>query len=132
MSIADWDNFVTYEMHQSHHRVVYRKLVYPGKTKEKLQSLEKFLKAVKGKQYSLKLGKFVKRNDLNDFDENIKEDKTFFCSELVASIYKNLGLLPRERAASNYWPVDFSQKSKLKLLDGAYLEQEKLIEFYDL
>lgn len=130
MSIVDWDNFVTYQTYQYHHRVVYRKLVYPGKTKEKLQALEKFLQAAKGKRYSLKLGKFVKRNDLTDFDENIKEGKTFFCSELVAAIYKNLGILSKERAASNYWPVDFSEKTKLRMLNGAYLEQEKLLEFY--
>ena len=99
---------------------------------EKLIKLEKFIQAAKGKSYSLKLGKFVKKTDSTDYDENIKDSKTYFCSEIAASIFKNLGLLPSNRAACNYWPVDFSSKSKMKLLEGAYLEPEKLIEFYDI
>lgn len=32
------------------------------------------------------------------------ENKTFFCSELVAAAYKVLGILPNEVAASQYYP----------------------------
>ena len=32
------------------------------------------------------------------------ENRTFFCSELVAAAYKVLGILPGELAASQYYP----------------------------
>ena len=56
--------------------------------------LEEFIKVAKNKRYSLAATKLLRTKCNNDSDINIKEDKTYFCSELVASIYKNLGLLP--------------------------------------
>ena len=57
----------------------------------------------------------------------IDEDRTFFCSELVAKGYKILGLLdPNEEKPSNYYyPSSFSSKSNfLKLVKGVQLGQE--------
>lgn len=48
------------------------------------------------------------RKKYEDDAENIKFDKTYFCSELVASAYKCLGILPKEIAACQYWPGTFS------------------------
>jgi len=56
--------------------------------------------------------------------ENITDDKSYFCSELVASAYKCLGLLPKEISASQYWPGNFSTKSGLQLLGDSMLEDE--------
>jgi len=61
--------------------------------------------------------------------ENISTDKGFFCSELVASAYKCLGLLPKQIASSHYWPGSFSAENNLTLLDGARLSDELLIDF---
>ena len=85
----------------------------------------------KNKRYSLAATKLLRKRCANDSDINIREDKTYFCSELVASIFKNFGLLPPEISASQYWPANFSSRCEppLKLLDGAYLEEEKLLEF---
>ncbi len=61
--------------------------------------------------------------------ENITDDKSYFCSELVASAYKCLGILPKGMAASQYWPGNFSNRGGLQLLEGAILEDEQQIEF---
>ena len=37
------------------------------------------------------------------------DPRGFFCSELVADAYQALGVLPPERPASGYWPVDFGE-----------------------
>ncbi len=72
----------------------------------------------------------------NDWDQanKIKESKSFFCSELVATALKRLGLLDPIRAASKYWPGEFSQESsgsngEVKLLNGARFGDEQVIEF---
>jgi len=35
------------------------------------------------------------------------EDRTFFCSELVAACYKKIGLLPKDISAARYLPGKF-------------------------
>ena len=55
----------------------------------------------------------------------------FFCSELVAHCYQELGVLQSERPASGYWPVDFGETAgkKLPLSGGVALGEELPIEF---
>jgi len=50
-------------------------------------------------KYKLNPAKIFRKKCDNDAD-NIKEDKSYFCSELVASAYKCLGILPRDISAS--------------------------------
>ena len=39
--------------------------------------------------------------------DELDEDKTFFCSELVAACYKRIGILPEEISAATYWPGSY-------------------------
>lgn len=64
-----------------------------------MASLESFIRTVIGKKYRLNPTKIFRRKYEKDSD-NIKHDKSYFCSELVASAYKRLGLLPKDIAAS--------------------------------
>jgi len=59
-----------------------------------------------------------------------EEKRTFFCSELVARLYKELGLLNEDKASTRYYPVDFSEKGSLKFeKKDIYLHPERLIAF---
>lgn len=100
VDIIDWDRFVEYKCHMGFERVVYRRLAGFKRSKEKLIKLEKFIKVALKKRYSLAASKLLRKKCNNDSDLTIKDDKTYFCSELAASIYKNLGLLPAEISAS--------------------------------
>jgi cell wall-associated NlpC family hydrolase len=59
------------------------------------------------------------------------DNSGFFCSELVAHCYQALGVLPTERPASGFWPVDFGEaaRNRLRLSDGASFGDEIPIEF---
>lgn len=59
------------------------------------------------KRYKFNVSKLLRKKSTNDFNENLKHTKSFFCSELVASVYKNLGLFDHEISASQYWPANF-------------------------
>ena len=74
-----------------------------------MQKLEQFIKTVIGKKYKLNATKILRKKYDKD-SENINDDKSYFCSELVASAYKCLGLLPKDISASQYWPGNFSNK----------------------
>ena len=73
-----------------------------------------------GKQYSLKLFSLAKE----------QQEKTFFCSQLVAACYMALGVMDANRKSHEFWPGDFSQENKLNLKD-CVLGDECLINFTD-
>jgi len=56
------------------------------------------------------------------------EDRTFFCSELVAKMYKVLGILDSEEPSSSFFPGNFSAKKKLPLKPGSQLGPEYFIK----
>lgn len=64
-----------------------------------MQKLENFIKTVIGMKYKLNATKIFRKRCENDA-ENIRDDKSYFCSELVASAYKCLGILPKDISAS--------------------------------
>ena len=59
------------------------------------------------------------------------DQRDFFCSELIAKAYKEVGLLSSEDASHTFMPADFSNESKrLKQLEtGARLGEEMMIRF---
>lgn len=59
----------------------------------------------------------------------IQEDKSFFCSELIASVYQHLNLLKPDLPASQYLPKSFSSDDQLPFLKGAKFGLEYDIEF---
>ena len=63
---------------------------------------------------------------------NCELPKGFFCSELAAHAYKALGVLPAERPACGYWPVDFGEAAcgQLPLMAGASLGPELPIDWH--
>ena len=63
-------------------------------------------------------------------DKIIDDDRTFFCSELVAKAFKVLKIIENDdTACSSYMPGSFSSKgdSVLKLTSGTSIEPEMLI-----
>lgn len=99
--------------HKIYKKIVYRKLRF-SRSFDNMQRLERFIKTVIGMKYKLNPTKIFRRKCENDA-ENIHGEKTYFCSELVASAYKCMGILPKEISASQYWPGSFSNSGKLDL-----------------
>jgi hypothetical protein len=58
--------------------------------------------------------------------------KNYFCSELVASCYKAMDLLPESPSASTYFPVNFSAASSKLRMQHATLGKEIKLEFHAL
>lgn len=85
-----------------------------------------FLEENVGKKYELTTGKLFGKNYRAPESGKDSYD-SFFCSELVAAAYKELGMLPPDKASGQYWPVSFAQEKNLQLLKGAKLGIEMLI-----
>ncbi|OMJ70745.1 hypothetical protein SteCoe_31194 [Stentor coeruleus] len=120
VQILLWSDFIRFNWHLLYTRLVYRKLEIK-RTDEMLEKLEKFLENVEGKRYSLNPTKIFKKRSPG-------EEENFFCSELVASAYKAIGVLSEDEKSSSYLPLHFSSKKQIPLIDSN-LSQEYLIDF---
>lgn len=131
VSVCDWDRFMRMKWFNLYNKVEFRKLYYP-RSQKFIDVLEDFVKQSIGKKFKINPTKIFRKKCSNDTALTIKGEKTYFCSELVACAYKRLGILDQEIAASQYWPGDFSAEDhskQVKLLDGARLSEEYLMEF---
>ncbi len=90
--------------HKLYKKLIFRKLEIK-RTDVMIENLEKFVKSVIGKKFSVSIKKlFKKKSDPTENETENYEKRTFFCSELVATAYKYLGLLPKEISATQYFP----------------------------
>jgi len=63
-------------------------------------------------------------------EKDTGQKNTYFCSELVASIYKILEILPEEKAAERFIPGSFEGPlANTNFINGASLDHELLIDF---
>lgn len=91
------------------------------------ESSHSFAKQVIGKKYEITPMKLLKRFSV--VNQQIDENRTFFCSELVAAVYKQIGLVDEQKAATQYWPGSFSVEENIPLLQGAKFSMEYVIDF---
>ena len=123
VTVTPWNQFVANGWHLFSERIVYRKLECE-RTEDCLLKLDEFVGKVKGKTYKLWSNKLI----INKIQAKPGDEENFFCSELLASAYKALGLLPETKPSSYYLPGHFSQDQDLQLI-GAKLSPEQVIDF---
>jgi hypothetical protein len=122
VDLCYWDDFLAYAWGQSYSKMVFRKLILdnPEPLNDKLDD---FIRTSLGKKFGIGAKKLLSR-----FTKWKTEEETFFCSELVARAYQELGILSSTKPASSYWPGDFSEKSKIPLKSSRLL-LEQMIDF---
>lgn len=108
VTITSMEDFIKENWSLSYKRIVYRELKI-NRNRDFINSLESlikvnFKKQVVGKGYAINPFRLFQKYSSNDSPSNLKENSSFFCSELIASIYKRLGLLQNEISSSQYWP----------------------------
>ena len=99
-------------------------------TETDYQKIEGYVAKTLGKGFEISVGKlFIFQSSLNRNQEE-EDKKTYFCSELVARLYKELGLLDEEKASTRYFPVDFSDKTKMLFKrDNVTFDHERVLAF---
>ena len=65
----------------------------------------------------------------NERHNNWDKSKGFFCSQLVAAAYLNMGILSYEKATANYLPGKFAQTNALPFINGFNLGPEFITDF---
>ncbi|CAD8048153.1 unnamed protein product [Paramecium sonneborni] len=128
VGIFNWDSMVNNLWYELYSMVVYRQLQLI-RNENFLQQIEKFVKENVGRQYNLSFTKLLQDKSTIITSQNQNEDPTYFCSQLIAKLYKQIGLLNQDKSANQYWPGSFSnERADIQLSDGS-LSDEYLIGF---
>ncbi|CAD8098654.1 unnamed protein product [Paramecium sonneborni] len=128
-----WDYLKQQDWYKFYEKICIRKLNFDKKNDIKVQdNFMEFIEENMGNDYSLNIGKFFKftstiKKPTNG--EKVEKKRSFFCSELVAKAYKEMGLLDQVKSSTQYYPNDFTTDKQLKLLQGASLSPEYLVFF---
>ena len=119
VSLTYWDKLFRKDWKKIYSEIWYRKLDVE-RNNEMIDKLQKFVNEAKGKAYSLGFNKGKKK---------VKPgaEETFFCSELIASAYKVLGVLEEDLPSFRFYPSHFVGDEKLQMIRGR-LEEEKKID----
>jgi hypothetical protein len=98
---------VRYRWYETISRIAWRRLNI-DRNQNELRIMEDFIMKNLNKKFDLNFDKMFKFTSNIYKTEEEEKTRTYFCSELVAAFYKKLGLLPAEKATTQYWPVTFS------------------------
>jgi len=128
VAVYSWKSFIKHKSFQYYDKTVYRPLIF-SRTYEILLQVQEFQKKVIGMRYKLNPLRLLQKYSDNDSVRFVSEKNGYFCSELIAAIYKVIGLLPRHIKSSQYFPGSFSAESNLELQNNAEFGDEYLIEF---
>lgn len=123
VACLEWDYFIKMNWNSLYSRLVYRSL-NTNRTPDMIDSLKRFVKNVNGKKFGINPKKLIGKSS----EVQPGTETNFFCSELVASAYKAMGVFPNNVKSSKFWPSDFINDEKLPFI-SASLGQEMLIDF---
>lgn len=105
--MESWDNIRKYiGQDLEYEKVVFRHLEFE-RTDSIMIKLEAFLTEVIGTKYGLNPLDLVITKDDDVAGQN-GDDRTFFCSQLVAQCLKQLELINNNSSSSKFLPVHFS------------------------
>ena len=71
-----------------------------------------FITKAEGKKFNGSILKILQKKETN-------ENNGYFCSELVASAYKNVGILPADIRESDYWPGNFADERPAHFINAS-------------
>jgi len=118
VSISKWSSVRPY-IGEFYEHIILRHLDF-SRDDEMIDKLEVFLKEAVGLKYGIGKKLLFSRPSIKpNKGQFIDEDRTFFCSELVAKAYKILGISVDDRASNAFFPSHFSSKGDIKLVKGA-------------
>eukprot|EP00826_Nyctotherus_ovalis_P059507 TRINITY_DN8282_c0_g1_i19.p1 TRINITY_DN8282_c0_g1~~TRINITY_DN8282_c0_g1_i19.p1 ORF type:complete len:184 (-),score=55.26 TRINITY_DN8282_c0_g1_i19:137-688(-) len=122
-----WTNFTRFHWNMDYEQMIYRRL-HCRRPPEMMEDLEKFIKIILKKKHTMSICKLCKCKNVKE--EPVKKNG-YFCSELVASVFKRMKVMPDNKLSSRFYPGTFESPSEsLEFINGAYLDDEKLIDFY--
>ena len=123
-----WRNFLKYKWYQQYPKVAMRSLIIPDINLRKIitKQLSEFVKTVVNRQYGWSPIQLMRKTS----NVSLYDDKrTFFCSELIAKALKEVSLLRKDYASSQYFPSHFQETKHLKLLKGCSFSSEMIVEW---
>lgn len=127
VGLVAWDEFVNREWHLIYSNLALRRVTFE-RSQEQITALQEWAITVLGKPYGLTWGKLMQRNSVSAGGD--VHDGSFFCSELIAEALKVLGVLPRGKSSTQFWPSSFEVGVEtLECNPGCSFDEELELDF---
>lgn len=129
-----WNYFMAQHWQTLYPELALRR-VHFDRTHDRLFALQEFCNKVVGKPYGLDARKLIRwqsssgtiNSDGSSQASRAPVDSDFFCSQLVADALKAMGVLPRGKSSTRFWPGHFSAaKGPIDCMPGCRFESEDL------
>lgn len=111
---VNWDDFFANNWLDLYTKIVYRPVLFE-RSNFLLNELQTFIEETKGKKFGFNAKKMILRSS-----KKAGKEDDFFCSELVASAYKAIGLISEDCDASKIWPVNFEKDDGIELIGAKF------------
>ncbi|CAD8205583.1 unnamed protein product [Paramecium pentaurelia] len=130
VGLCSWKDMIDEKWFELYEKIMIRKLEIE-RDHTFLKTVQEFVNENMGKKYSLTPMKLLKqKSTVQDINKQVnKEERTFFCSELVAALYKQLGIFDQQKSAAQYWPGSLCSENKQLVVLKGILHPEQLIDF---
>jgi hypothetical protein len=122
VALVDWEQFFEDNWIDLYSKIMYRKLEV-DRTDYLLGDLERFINNTKGKSFGFSARKMIVKGN-----KKAGQEEDFYCSELVASAYKAIGILPVDYNTAAVWPANFERDDGIAMV-GAKLGPLMEIDF---
>lgn len=90
--MTTWKDMIKFQWYKSCEKITWRRLNI-ALTPKDYEIIEAFVAKTLGKEFQITLGKLFMFNSVLKREAEQDQKKTYFCSELAARLYKQLGLL---------------------------------------
>ncbi|CAD8116172.1 unnamed protein product [Paramecium sonneborni] len=133
VGLCSWQDMIAERWFELFDKIVIRRLEIERDHKF-LSTVQEFVTENIGKKYSLTPMKLLKqKSTVQDINKQAnKEERTFFCSELVAALYKKLEIFDQQKSSAQYWPGNLSSENKGLVILKGKLHPEQLIDFSNI
>ncbi|CAD8094837.1 unnamed protein product [Paramecium primaurelia] len=133
VGLCSWKDLINNRWFQLYEKIIVRRLEI-DRDFQFLRNFQEFVNENMGQKYQLTPIKQVRIASTNQEINNQinREERTIFCSAMIAALYKKLGILDQKKSTALYWPGSFQSKNReLQMLKGS-LYPEQLIDFSDI
>jgi hypothetical protein len=97
--------------------------LYTERTQDMFNALHKLMISIHSATFPTFLEMGVEAFRGRFLHKDVKRDN-YFCSELIAQSFMNMGLMSTVNSANAYLPKDFSESNKLPMINRAYFGEE--------
>ncbi|CAD8162375.1 unnamed protein product [Paramecium octaurelia] len=133
VGLCSWKDIIENRWFELYEKIMIRRLDI-DRDHQFIRTVQEFVNENMGKKYQFQPIQMLKNNrsvqQINN--QTNRQQRTFFCSEMIVALYKKLGIFDQRNSFGPFLPGDLSSLNRgFNVLEGK-LHPEQLIDFSDI